>query len=234
MCTSFMFRGDDTLIAMNYDNHGKNLKLAPHRNDLFLVTINSYGKDRPLFGVRSDGVMVNQQVVDACEKGDFRLGYKVIHTSQLVGKILVKRVPKDGIPDYIKRHKVVNPPTMSIHSFVACADDQSCIIEPGRGVIWYPSDTLMIGMSNCPVCDFKTSGVWKGFGVDRQLKVEETLEAAPRSFSVQDAFKLLNAVHQTDEVWNTEFSFVYSHNEHKVYYCYDHQYDNIMEYQMEI
>ncbi len=227
-----MFRGDDTLIAMNYDNHGKNLKLAPHRDDLFLVTIHSLGKDRPLFGVRSDGVMGNQQVVNDCEKGKFRLGFRVVHTAQWLNKLLVKRLPKNKIAEYLKRHTIVSPPKMSLHSFAACADGQSCIIEPGRGNIWYSADERKIGMSNCPVWDFKATGKWEGFGVDRQMIVDDTLEAAPSSFSVKDAFKLLDAVHQVDEVWNTEFSFVYSHNENKVYYCYDHQFDDIKEYQM--
>ncbi len=88
-------------------------------------------------------------------------------------------------------------------------------------------------MSNCPVCDHEKTGEWQGFGVDRQLKVEETLKNAPETFGVKEAFALLDQVHQIDELWTTEFSFVYSFNENKVYYCYDHKFDEIQEYQMQ-
>lgn len=234
MCTSFMFRGDDTLIAMNYDNHGKNLKLAPYRDDLFLVTLNSFGKDRPLFGIRSDGVMVNQQVVNECEKGKYRIGFNVVHTAELVEKILTKPKPINGLAQYLNTHKIVSPPNNSLHMMVACVEEPSYIIEPGRGIIQYPTDKRYIAMSNCPVCDAQKTGTWEGFGVDRQLKVEEVLQNAPNSFGVKDAFQLLEAVHQVDDLWTTEFSFVYSYNENKVYYCYDYKFDEIHEYQMKV
>lgn len=232
MCTSFMFRGNDTLVAMNYDNSGRNLKLAPHRDDLFLVTLNSYGKDRPLFGVRNDGVMVNQQVVNECDGGKFKIGFNTVHTAKLLEKMLVKRKPISKLQKYIETHKIVSPPKNSLHMMVACANDKSCIIEPGRGVLWYPVDKRYVILSNCPVCGVKESSELQGFGVDRYLKVEEVLKNAEDSFSVNDAFNLLKEVHQTDELWTTEFSFVYSYNQNKVYYCYDHNYDDIKEYQL--
>lgn len=232
MCTSFLFRGNDTLIAMNYDNKGKNLKLAQDREDLFLVTLHSFGKEWPLFGIRSDGVMVNQQVVNECEAGNFRIGFKVVHTASLLKKMLVSRKPIKKLPKYLATHKIVSPPQNSLHVMIACADKQSCIIEPGRGIIWYPADKRYIVMSNCPVCDKEKTGEWQGYGVDRQLKLEEALQKAPDSFGIKEAFELLDSVHQTDENWTTEFSFVYSYNENKVYYCYDHKFDEIKEYQM--
>lgn len=232
MCTSFMFRGNDTLIAMNYDNSGKKLKLAPYREDLFMVTQYVYGKVRPLFGIRSDGIMVNQQVVNECEAGKFRIGLKVLHTAAFLKRILTQKKVKKDFSKYLATHKIVSPPKYSLHMLIACADKPSYIIEPGRGTIQYPADKRYIAMSNCPVCDFQKTGTWEGFGVDRQLKVEEVLQKAPDSFGVKDAFKLLEAVHQTEELWTTEFSFVYSYNENKVYYCYDHKFDEIEEYQM--
>lgn len=232
MCTSFLYRGNDTLIAMNYDNHGRNLKLAPHRSDLFLVTLHSFGKDRPLFGIRSDGQMANQQVVDPCDGGKFSLGFHKLNTSAFIGKVLTQPEKFADIDAYLAKNTVVNPPKSSLHVFLASAKKTSYIIEPGRGIATYPATDRFTVMSNCPILDHQRTGVWKGFGVDRQLKAEECLQAATPDFGVQDAFAVLEKVHQVDPMWTTEFSFVYSYNQNTVYYCYDHQYDKIETYQM--
>lgn len=92
MCTSFMYRGDDTIIAMNYDNHGMNFELAQYNPDRLVVQQRSWGMTRPLFGLRADGIFINQQVVDACHGGGFRVGPKVTHTSALVQKVLTDRL----------------------------------------------------------------------------------------------------------------------------------------------
>jgi hypothetical protein len=47
--------------------------------------------------------------------------------------------------------------------------------------------------------------------------------------SAKDAFSILEKVKQNGE-WKTEFSMVYSKSENKVYYCYNVDYKNILEY----
>lgn len=232
MCTSFLCRGDDILIGMNYDNHGKNLKLANYRDDLFLVTIHSFGKDRPLFGVRSDGVFVNQQVVNECEQGRYQVGFRHVHTAKLLNEVLMKRYPMHRFSSYLEKHTIVSPPKNSLHTLVACCKGDSWIIEPGRGSIWYSEEEPYFVMSNCPIWDRRQTGRLEGYGVDRQLKAENMLKNASCSFGIEDAFKVLEAVHQTTEEWETEFSLVYSYNQNKVYYCYDHNFNNIKEYQL--
>lgn len=232
MCTSFMFRGNDILIGMNYDNHGKNFKVMDDREDLFLVTLPMTGQDIPLFGIRNDGIMVNQQIVNECEAGKFRIGPDIIYTFELLEEVLLKRVSLKEIEQYMEKYTVLSVPDRSLHVMIASAKEDSYIIEPGRGMVKYPADKRYIVMSNCPVCDAEKTGKWEGDGVDRQLKAQEVLQKAPDSFGIKDAFELLKLVHQTDELWTTEFSFVYSFNENKVYYCYDHQFDDIKECQL--
>lgn len=232
MCTSLVYRGNDTIIAMNYDNHGMNLRLEPYNKNHFIVTINSFGQNRPLFGIRRDGIFVNQQVINECKAGAFRIGYHVIHTANLVKKVLNDQIQIDKLDSYLDKHKIVSPPKMSIHAMIANAKGDSYIIEPGRGNVKYDKTERYFVMSNCSVYEAKQSGEWNGFGVDRQQKAEKMLEKSNENFNVDDAFEVLNAVHQTDELWNTEFSFVYSANENAVYYCYNHKFDQIQKYQM--
>lgn len=234
MCTSFTYRGNDTLIAMNYDNNGMNLRLERHNPKLFLVTINSFGQNRPLFGVRNDGIFANQQVVDECTGGKFKIGYRVTHTADLIKKVLYGKITMDKLDNFLGKHQIVNPPKNSLHTMITDAKGSCYIVEPGRGNLKYEQSKRYVVMSNCPIYGAQENGQYDGFGVDRQLKAEEMLKAADENFDVTNAFDVLKAVHQTDSVWHTEFSFVYFAKENAVYYCYNHEFDNIQKYQMEV
>lgn len=233
MCTSFVYRGNDAIIAMNYDNHGMNLKLAKARPDRFMVTIHSLGRDRPLFGLRSDGLFANQQVVNPCDAGRFRLRPRTLHTSAMVGKALA--LPDRKLDGYLARHTIVDPPNYpyGIHMMIARPAGESLILEPGRGSVRYAREERFFVMSNCSVCDYRQTGEWTGFGVDRQLTAEAMLQTASADFSVKDAFDVLKAVQQTGEEWPTEFSMVYSQRESRVYYCYQRDFGHIQVYPLE-
>lgn len=233
MCTSFVYRGDDSIIAMNYDNHGMNLKLQKRRSDLFLVTLHSLGMERPLLGLRNDGIFANQQVVNPCDAGRFRLRPRTLHTSTMVGNALA--LPVDKLEAYIERHTIVDPPKFpfGIHMMIANLNGTSYIIEPGRGIIRYGADERFFVMSNCSICDYRKTGEWTGYGIDRQNKAEEMLRGAGSDFSVKDAFEVLDAVHQTGDEWPTELSLVYSQKESRVYYCYNHNFDSIEVYPLD-
>ncbi len=224
MCTSFVYRGNDRIIAMNYDNHGMNLRLASAGERLFLLTASFQGVELPLFGLRSDGLFANQQVVNPCDAPPPADESRTANTTEAVAAIL--RLPKDEIGAYLQTHEIVNPPGYehSLHMMIADPRGTSYIVEPGRGVLVYPPEERYFVMSNCSLCDARRTGEWAGFGVDRQQTAERLLASADERFSVTNAIEALDAVHSTDETWHTEFSFVYSENESAVYYCYQHDY----------
>lgn len=248
MCTSFIHRGNDTIFAMNYDNYGNNLQLAPYSKNLFLVTANLYGQPRPLFGIRSDGVFANQQFVDECEAGKFRAGFGVINTIDFIENVLLGELSVDKMDEYLSGHEIVSPPDFNIHTMdvnmpdfnihamIATVNGDSYIIEPGRGNLKFDKAEKYIAMSNCSVYEAKQNGQYNGFGADRQLKVEQILEAADKKFYIEDAFAVLKAVqlYKFKDYCSTEFSFVYSANENAVYYCYNREFENIQKYQMEV
>jgi len=233
MCTSFIFRGNDTLIGMNYDNHGMNFHLEPYNANRFIISMKAWGKSRPLLGVRADGIFANQQVINTCDSGHFRLGLHVVHTSQLIGYILSGKISSYNIGKYLSCHTVVNPPKQSLHSMIADVNGEGWIVEPGRGNVCYDKDTHFFVMSNCPIYGV-ANGKWEGFGVKRQTTAQCILEKADKHFDVQDAFRVLQAVQQTEGDWITEISLVYSALENAVYYCFNHNYGEIKKYQMKL
>lgn len=247
MCTSFIFRGNDTIISMNYDNYGNNLKVAPYDRNLFLVTTKLNGQTRPLFGIKSNGVFVNQQFVSECEGGKFRVGEDVVTTIDFVEEVLLNELPMSKIDKYLLEHQIVSPPAFMlrsksieipnfhIHSMLADISGDGYIIEPGRGIFKFNKKKDYVVLSNCSLYEAQQTGHYEGFGADRQITVEEMLEKADESFDITDAFTVLKAVQLFNfhGFCSTEFSFVYSANENAVYYCYNREFDNITKYQMQ-
>lgn len=247
MCTSFLYRGNDTVIGMNYDNYGNNLEVAPYDKKLFLVTAKLAGEVHPLLGVRSDGVFINQQFVSPCEGGRFRTGEGIMSTLDLVEHVLLDRPPKEEIASLLRRHRFVSlpdfmlpveavgMPKFQIHTLLADVGGDSTIIEPGRGKLEFDKEQKTVVMSNCSLWEARETGEYQGFGVDRQLVVEERLEKAGESFSVADAFAVLKAAELVEYqgFCSTELSLVYTAKENAVYYCYQREFDQIHRYQME-
>lgn len=123
-----MFRGNDILMGMNYDNHGKNFKVMDDSEDLFLVTLPMMEEDIPLFGIRNDGIMVNQQIVNECEAGKFRIDDDVIYIFELLEEVLLKRVSLKEIERYMGDHTILSVPDTSLHVMIASAKEDSYII----------------------------------------------------------------------------------------------------------
>lgn len=232
MCTTFLHRGNDIIIGMNFDNHGHNFKIAPHRDDLFYVTLQFNGEDIPLMGVRADGLMTTQQLVNEGEGGTFRVGENVLDTAAFVGEILQKPQQCADLDAYTREHTIVNLPDYSIHVLIAQPKGTSYVLDPARGMVTYPKDDRFIAFTNCPIIDHQKTGKWEGLSVERQLLTEECMRAVGDDFSVQDAFAVLDKVHQEHPLWTTEFSFVYSYNQNTVYHCVDRQFDKPQAYKM--
>jgi hypothetical protein len=84
-------------------------------------------------------------------------------------------------------------------------------------------------MSNFSLCDYKETGLLVGSGTDRYETAERMLHESD-DLDVDGAFKILEAVMQRDCEWNTAFSMVYSQRERAVYYCYNGDFEKILQY----
>jgi hypothetical protein len=225
MCTSFTFRGDDILTAMNFDNNGMKFKLSITNPNQFIVLVNG----APSFGVNKEGVFINHLMVDGNEKGIYRRGKNIIHTIQLIKDILNSKIQADTIGDYLDNKEIVNIPDYSAHCMITDAKGNSWVIEPGRGIIHSPMDKEhYFIMTNFSLCAYKDNKIMTGSGCDRYEKVQTFLEDT-RTLDVDGAFRVLEATRQVG-AWNTEFSMVYSQNEKAVYYCLNGNFNDITKY----
>jgi hypothetical protein len=236
VCTCFVKRQNDfqndLIIAMNFDNHGWDFSVSTNSPNLFVVNVDvGYGK-YPSFGINSQGIFVNNLFVDSNGKGLYkRKNAKRTLTSYLVDDILQGNISIDNLDHYLDRMEIVNDPNASCHNLIADKNGNVWVIEPGRGNIKNKTtDSNSFVMTNFSLIDYANGKKYTDNGFDRYHIVKNMLDKKD-IISLQDAFEILKNVVQNGE-WETDFSLVYSKNEHTVYYCYKSDFKKIMEYNL--
>lgn len=222
MCTSFIHRKDDLIIAMNFDNNGMKYAVNTTRPGWFVVDVDGGRGKYPSFGVSRDGLFFNNLMVDSNGKGLYRRpSTKATHTTKLIADILSGALRTDDLNDYLARVEVVNTPDWSCHNLICDPAGNAWVVEPGRGNIYSPAgETPFVVMANVSVVDGATCP--RTDIVTRMLAESSTVDV-PR------AFEILSAAAQTEGEWITELSLVYSKAAGKVYYCRDRQFDKVEE-----
>ncbi len=230
MCTCFVNRGNDLIIAMNFDNNGLKFGLNTKDKKAFIVDVYTTGGKQPSFGINSQKIFVNNLYVDSNEKGTYkRISKTRTLTVYVVRDILEGKIKIDDINDYLEKMEIVNAPNLSAHNLIADENGNVWIIEPGRGTIRNEKDeSPYYIMTNFSLIDYKVGKTYTDNGFDRYIEVKNNLDKE-KELSVKIAFDILEKVKQDGE-WKTDFSMVYSRNENKVFYCYNAEYKNIMEY----
>lgn len=231
MCTSFIQRKNDVLIAMNFDNNGMKFEIGKKDPKQFTTLVDGGRGKYPSFGVNSAGVFINNLLVDSNGKGLYkRASKRVTHTSRFAKDVLEGTITQRDISNYLQRIEIVNGPDFSVHNMICDDHGNVWVVEPGRGIIYSPAgETPYFIMSNFSLYDYKETGLLAGSGTDRYETAERMLSKSD-NLDVNGAFKILEAVMQKDNEWNTAFSMVYSQKERVVYYCFNGDFKNILQY----
>lgn len=229
MCTSFIYRGSDTIIAMNFDNNGMKYAIDTKNPDWFVVLVDGGRGKYPSFGVDSCGRFFNNQVVDSNGKGLYRRpSKKVTHSTKLISDILSGSIQVDTLSEYLSNVEVVNTPDWSCHNMICDSNANTWAIEPGRGNIFNSAkDSDYFTMTNFSLWD----KLYENVKSDclRYKTVTSKLEEV-NELDVDSAFKILDSVSQREGEWITDLSIVFSKKNSAVYYCFNGNYDERFEY----
>ncbi|GHV40012.1 hypothetical protein AGMMS49546_13120 [Spirochaetia bacterium] len=232
MCTCFVNRGNDLIIAMNFDNNGMPFELNTNTKKAFVVDINTNIGKQPSFGINTEKTFISNLCVDSNGKGLYkRVGKTRTLTAYLVKDLLEGKLKINDLDNYLENIEVVNAPNLCTHNFIADKKGNVWVVEPGRGNLKNKTnESPYYIMTNFSLVDYNAGKIYSDNSFDRYMKVKNYLDKN-KNLSVKKAFDILEKVKQTGE-WNTDFSFVYSKNDNKVYYCYNSDYKNILEYKL--
>jgi hypothetical protein len=229
MCTSFVFRGEDTIIGMNFDNNGMDYSIDTKTKDWFVALVNGGRGKYPSFGVNMRGIFFSNLVVNSNGKGLYRRpSAKVTHTTKLISDIYKGALSTEGLHDYLNSAEVVNTPDWSCHNMIVDSKDGVFIVEPGRGHIYSAKDeSRYVVMANESILDMRNNQA--GSTCERYKVITRGLEGVA-SLDVPQAFSLLEKAFQKGGEWQTALTLVFSKNEGKVYYCRDRMINQIDVY----
>ena len=229
MCTSFIYRGLDTIIGMNFDNNGMKYSIDTKNPNWFTIQVDGGHGKYPSFGVDSSGRFFNNLVVNSNGKGLYRRpSKKVTHTTKLIKDILNGVICVENLEEYLSTIEVVNTPDWSCHNMICDSNSNVWVIEPGRGNIRNQANSSSyFVMTNFSLWD----SLYKNIecNCDRFKIVSHTLEKAEK-VDIEKAFSILEATSQRNGQWTTSFSMVYSKNLNTVYYCLDGNFNEGFEY----
>lgn len=229
MCTSFIYRGQDTIIGMNFDNNGMKYSIDTENPKWFTVLVDGGRGKCPSFGVDSCGRFFNNLVVNSNGKGLYRRpSKKVTHTSKFITDILNQVIDVENLGEYLSNIEVVNTPDRSCHNMICDSNSNVWVIEPGRGNINNPvNSSPYFVMSNFSLWDYLNENT--ECDCIRYKTVSSKLKNAGQ-LNIETAFNILDSASQQSGEWVTAFSMVYSKNSRTVYYCFNGNFSERFEF----
>jgi hypothetical protein len=234
MCTSFVYRKENVLIGMNFDNDGKDFKISTGEGFDFLVSVKVNNQYFPSVGINQQGVFVNDALVDANGEGKYkRQSAKRWVTTALIQYVMKDNVKFEDVKEVLERVEIVNAPKSSTHNLIVDPEGKTCVVEPGRKNIFSDgNDSDWCIVTNFPISEYDetTPKAVSGSGSDRYQEVFGQLSRLNDPLTVAQGFEILESVKQDGAEWKTQLSLIYDGKSQKLYYCLDQKFDEIIEY----
>ena len=233
MCTSFVDRRDDLIIAMNFDNNGMNFNLNEKNPEIFSIDVKTNRGNMISFGVNKEGTFINDLACDSNGKGAYkRVSRNRTLTTYLVKNLLERKIPHEELENYLEEVEIVNAPNLSTHNLIITPTGNVYVIEPGRGIMRSKKDEEpYVIMTNFSLIDFKKGHDYIDSGFNRYQIAKNELEKTDE-MTVEKAFGILEKTKQ-DGDYKTEFSMVYSQETQTIYYCFDSNFSDIKVFKFE-
>lgn len=232
MCTSFVYRKENVLIGMNFDNNGMKFRVSAKPGKGFLVSAEVRGNFYPSFGVSANGIFVNNLMVDSNGEAPYkRQNEKRWINSALVEQVMDGDTTLETLRSKIARVEIVNGPFMSTHNMITAGDGATLVVEPGKRTIYSTAgDSGWYVMTNFPLSDYGDliPENPSGSGADRYKKAANYLDSLTGPMSVDQGFDLLREVRQHGPEWKTVLSLIFDPSRGEVFYVLTEKPDPIL------
>lgn len=231
MCTSFVFRKENVLIGMNFDNDGKKFRVTARPGRGFMVSVEVNGNFYPSFGVSSNGLFVNNLMVDSNGEGRYkRQNDRRWVNSSLVDRVMEGNTDIDTLRAQVEHVEIVNGPFMSTHNMITDRTGRTLVVEPGRRSIFTSKDDSgWYVMTNFPLSGYSEPVPCnpEGTGADRFISAVEYLSTHTGPLTMEQGFELLRQVRQHGPDWKTELSMIFDPAQNAVFYQTEDKPDTI-------
>lgn len=252
MCTAVVHRGKDFICGMNMDINAEAFRWQVMADaDAFCVAmkpvIDTSQSKQPrlpgymdfkdilrIHGVSAKGIFVGQLSNMGAKDAPFEVSPDAYPLYGLADHLLAGRMNLAEAERIAGTKRLINMPSggidipdVAMHAVIADKDGQVILLEPGTGMARLTGRYAVV--SNFPMLvlptdlDEEHAGY---YGLDRYRAANRMLSEADDDFSAEDALRILKAVKQTGH-WATRVSFVWSRNEHAVYYVLENDFEHV-------
>lgn len=229
MCTRFVCRGDDILTGFNFEidlavwDH----KIIKEADRFYIGILRPDGVRHAYHGVNRNGNVGTLLYVHGNPEGAYQNSERCMTIADLTEQFIQAKISFDDALQIVQTQKIVYAPDATMQAMLSDRQGRTLIVEPGIG--WREDDGRCSLMTNSSVLAPERTMPFLVPGDDRYERADQLLRTYGNQFTVSDAFSVLQAVRQEGR-WATRVSFVYSANEHAVYYTENNHFSRIERY----
>lgn len=230
MCTRFVHNGLDVINGFDFDI---DLSVYDHKvileKDRFYIGIKTAdGQYHSFHGVNRNGNVGTLLYVHPNEKGAYKEGPEYMTIADLLEGFIKGNISFDEAVNLSKEKTITYAGDgNTMQAMLSDKNGRVLIVEPGIGCRLEKERFSLI--TNYSLLDPDSTKPYINPGDDRYERARALLQDSSTSFRVADALYILRSVRETGK-WATRVAFVYSENEHAVYYTEKNVFSEIKKY----
>ncbi len=229
MCTRFVYHGKDVITGFNFDidltvwKH----KVFEEKERFYIGILRPDGTYHSYHGVNQNGNVGTLLYVHGNTAGAYQSNSDCMTIADLTEQFIKAQLSFDDVLQIVKSKQITYAPDATMQAMLSDIHGRVLIIEPGIGYRKeHKKYSLITNYSLIRPESTKDSIVP---GDNRYERALQCLEENKNNFSVSNAFELLHTARQ-EGVWASRVSFVYSANEHTVYYVENNHFKHIRKF----
>ncbi len=225
MCTSIVVNKNKTIVGWNLDILDMQTRVRETGEGVYIEVNDKTEGWMPLFGANSRGDFVGMPTCwPADKRSDPAPGAENVIMLDI--DLLLQKRTMQEIKEYAENNPVCSIPGLTFRSALSDKDGNVLHIIPGQGSLYYEKPEYKILTNFSPYKQDSEKHPWMGW--DRYHTAEEMLKNADSEFGVEDCFKVLMAVAQTE--CPTVVSMVYDVSSRTVYWCENREWDKVRKH----
>lgn len=229
MCIRFVYRGDDVVTGFNFDidlavwDH----QIIREKDRFYIGILRPDGRRHAYHGINRNGNVGTLLYVHGNPAGRYRGTRDCITVADLTEQFIQAKISFDEAVRIAREKKIVYAPDTTMQAVLSDQKGRTLLIEPGIGCREEMGRYSL--MANASVLAPETTRPFAVPGDDRYERASQLLNKYGETFTVADAFAVLQAVRQ-EGIWATRVSFVYSAGQHTVYTVQNNRFSHIEPY----
>ena len=230
MCTRFIHSGSNVINGFNFDIDLKawKHKIIKEQDRFYIGILMPDGKYHSFLGINKNGNIGTLLYVHGNEAAQYSSAENCMTIAELMEQYIQGLLSFDEAVEIVKTKKITYAPDGStMQGMLTDSKGRALVIEPGIGYKIEEKPYSLI--TNYSVLKPESTKPFIVPGDTRYETAKSALDASNSDFTIKDAWTILKSVHQEGD-WATRVSFVYSENDHTVYYAENNSFECLSEY----